>query len=156
MNLLAARISGLVLLATLAIGCQSTPKKLGSHRVAAVVVTNATPKEIQDATEKVFKTHGFDPAPEDYNDLVFQKQGSFMNGFVYGDWYGGPVWVRIKVFLNPLDEARTLVDCDVFMVQDHEDPLFQQERKVHADKSECQKILDEIPPTIAQKKTGGT
>ena len=138
------------------VGCQSTPKKLGSHRVAAVVVTNATPKEIQDATEKVFKLHGFDPAPEDYNDLVFQRQGTFMNGFVYGDWYGGPVWVRIKVFLSPLDAARTLVDCDVYMVQDHEDPLFQQERKVHADRTECQKILDEIPPAVAQLKTRGT
>ncbi len=137
-------------------GCQSTPKKLGSHRVAAVVVTNASPKEIQEAAEKVFKLHGFEPAPEDNNELVFQRHGSFMNGFVYGDWYGGPVWVRIKVFLSQLDANRTLVDCDVYMVQDHEDPLFQKERKVHGDKTECQKILDEIPPMIAQQQQSGT
>jgi hypothetical protein len=117
------------------------------------MVTNASPREIQEATEYVFKLHGFDPAPEDHNDLVFQRKGSFMNGVVWGDWYGGPVWVRIKVFLSQLDDSRTLVDCDVYMVQEPEDPLFQEERKVHADKGECQKLLDEVPARIAQKRS---
>ena len=137
----------------LAVGCQSTPKKLGSHRVAAVVVTNASPGEIREAAESVFKTHGFDAAPEDDNELVFQRKGSLMNGLVWGDWYGGPVWVRIKVFLTGMDAGRILVDCDVYMVQDHEDPLFQEQRKVRADKSECQKLLDEIPVKIARKRS---
>jgi hypothetical protein len=120
--------------------------------VAAVVVTNASPKEIQEATEKVFKTNGFDPAPEDNNDLVFQRKGSFMNGLFYGDWYQGGVWVRIKVFLSELDPTRTMVDCDVYMVQDPDDPLFQEERKVKADKNECQRLLDQIPAAISQKR----
>ena len=139
------------MLAVVAVGCQSTAKKLGSDRVAAVVVKNATSTQIEEATKTVFERRGFDAAPEDYNDLVFQRKGSFMHGLFYGDWYEGAVWVRMKLFLRDLSPDSTLVDCDVYMVQEPEDPLFQKERKVRSNKSECQKLLDEIAAELTHK-----
>jgi hypothetical protein len=132
------------LLIALTSGCQSTPKQ----RVASVAVRNASAEQLKTAAEEVFEQHSFEYAPEDDNDLVFQRKGSGMNSFLYGDWYQGAVWIRIKLFLTDLKSGRTLVDCEVYMVQEHDDPFFQKERKVKANKTECQKILNEIAATL--------
>jgi hypothetical protein len=68
-----------------------------------------------------------------------------MSGMVYGDWYSGGVWERIKVQQRELDSARTVVECDGYMVQEHEDPLFQNEIKEHKTKrGHLQKLLNEV------------
>jgi hypothetical protein len=112
--------------------------------VAAVVIKDSTSDAIKASAKNVFETHGFESAPEDDNELVFQKKASGMNTFVYGDWFSGTVWARAKLYLAELKPGETLLDCDVYMVQDPDDPLFQKERKVKASRSEFQKLLDEI------------
>ena len=97
-----------------------------------------------ESAKEVFEQHEFDAAPEEDNELVFQKKASSMNSMVYGDWFSGPVWARTKLYLKELDPHEILLDCNVYMVQDPDDPLFQKERLVHASKSEFQKLLEEI------------
>ena len=138
------------LLSVVSTGCQS-PSKLGSNRVAAVVIKNASPEHIKDAVKIVLEREGFEAAPQDENELIFQKKASFGSSFMYGDWYGGAVWERLKLYLRDLKPDETLLDCDVFMVQEPDDPLFEKVRKVKARKSECQRLLDEISCEAAHK-----
>ena len=137
-------VSALLLLAFLFCGCASEPKKLGSTRVAAVLIKNASPETIKSSIDAVFTKHGFEAGGDDEKDIVFEKKATAMNAFVYGDWYSGTVWARVRLFLTPRAPDETLLDCDIYMVQSPEDPLFQTERKVRARKSELQKLLDEV------------
>lgn len=77
--------------------------------------------------------------------MVFEKKGTFMNGMVYGDWYSGGVWERVKVFHQEIEPGRTLVECDAYMVQEHDDPFFQSERKPYKTRRHLyQKLLNEV------------
>ena len=128
-----------------AAGCaSSTSRKLGSQRVAAVIIKDSSPETIKASAKDVFDRHGFDSAPDDNNELVFQKKASFGNAFLYSDWYSGTVWARARLYMEERKAGETLLDCDVFMVQEPDDPLFQRERKVRASQSEFQKLLNEI------------
>jgi hypothetical protein len=150
-----ALVSSLIILSvvSLFVGCASTPAKLGSHRLAAVVIKGSSPDDISASAKEVFEAHQFDLEPEDNNELVFQKKASNMNSMLYGDWFSGPVWARAKLYLRELRPGELLLDCDVYMVQDPDDPLFQKERRVRASKSEFQKLLEEIKLSAEGHKT---
>ena len=137
--------------ATLSCGCRSThvPE---SNRAAAVILTNHPSKAITAATVAVFKSHAYERARPSGNELVFQKPGTLANSFWFGDWYSGPVWRRVRVYQRELDPARTLLDCDVYMVQQAEDPLFQKGRKRSGRDSTCQELLDEVAATLNRKE----
>jgi hypothetical protein len=130
--------------AVLTSGCRS-PRALVSNRMASIIVTNQSPEQIAAAIRVVFKQHGYEEGKGEEEELVFQKPGSFTSGMVYGDWYSGGVWERIKTYLRELDSTRTVVECDGYMVQQHEDPLFQKEKKEYkTKKGHLQKLLDEV------------
>ncbi len=133
-----------VLSAFVICGCASVPKKLGSNRTAAVLIKGASNETIKSSIDAVFTKHGFEPGEDDEKDIVFEKKATAMNAFFYGDWYSGPVWARVRLFMTPRAHTETLLDCDISMVQDRDDPLFLKERKVNARKSELQKLLDEV------------
>jgi hypothetical protein len=76
-------------LLALAAGCASPAHKIGSPRLAAVIIKDSTPETIKASVKNVFEKHGFEAAPEDENELVWQKPASAMNSFVYGDWFSG-------------------------------------------------------------------
>jgi hypothetical protein len=132
----------LALAVLLTTGCRSV-QELGSNRNAAVMITNRTAEAIETATRKVFEAHGFEPAKAEADELVFQRPGTFMKSLWYGDVYSGGVWVRVKVYQKELEGQRTLLDADVYMVQEHDDPLFEKPRRVNGHNGECQKLLDE-------------
>jgi hypothetical protein len=136
-------LSVLALAAALAAGCRSV-QHLGSNRNAAVIITNHTAEVIEAATKKVFESHAFEPGTAEADELVYQRPGSFAKSIWYGDLYGGGVWVRVKIYQKELEEGRTLLDADVYMVQGHEDPFFQKSRRVGGYSSECQKLLNEV------------
>jgi hypothetical protein len=141
----AIHLSTIVAIAVLLSGCAtSAPKKLGSNRVAAVLIKGASKETIKSSVDAVFTKHGFEPGGEDDKDLVFEKKATAMNAFVYGDWASGAVWARVKLFLTPRTPDETLLDCDIYMVQEPDDPLFTKERKVSARKSELQDLLEEV------------
>lgn len=113
--------------------------------MASIMVTNQSSDQIDAALRTVFKKHAYEESKGAEEELVFQKPGSFMNGVVYGDWYSGGVWERIKVYQRELKSERTVVECDGYMVQEHEDPLFQKEkREYNSRKGHLQELLDEV------------
>lgn len=75
-----------------------------------------------------------------------------MNGLVYGDWYSGGVWDRVKVYVGEIAPGSILVDCDAFMVQEHDDPFFQSERKPYKTRRHLyQKLLDEVAVELKKR-----
>ena len=133
-------------------GCASPAHKLGSSRLAAVVIKDTSPDTIKASAKEVFDKHGFDNEPEDDNDLVFQKKASGAHSVLYGDWFSGPVTARAKLYLSDLRPGETLLDCDLYMVQEADDPLFAKERKVHASRGEFQSLLEEIKTKAESRK----
>jgi len=130
--------------AMLTAGCR-TPKASVSNHMASIVVTNQSSERIDAALRAVFKNHGYEEGKAEEDEMVFEKQGSFMSGLVYSDWYSGGVWERIKIYQRELHPTETVVECDGYMVSEHEDPLFQKEKKEYkTKKGHCQKLLDEV------------
>lgn len=142
---LAAGLGLSLQLLSLTTGCQS-PAGGKSDRLAAIVVTNRPMSEIEDVTQTVFKENGYQVARHVLGNIVFEKKGTEGNNMVYGDWSENPVWVRIKVFVRRLGSTpQFLVDCDVFMVNDHGDVRFEEEHKLtRMHRSKYQKLLDDI------------
>ena len=132
---------GLVVLGT---GC-ATSKASVSNRMASIVVTNVSSEQIAAAVNTVFKKHSFEEGKAEEDELVFQRPGSFMSGLVYGDWYSGGVWERVKVYQRELDAGRTVVECDGYMVQEHDDPMFQNEKREYkTKKGHLRDLLNEV------------
>jgi len=133
-------------------GCKSTPRT-PSNRLASVVITNRSPDEIEAATRIIFEKHAYELLRRrDGDPLVFEKQGTFMNGLFYGDWYSGGVWERVRVYHIDMEPGATLLDCDAYMVQEHDDPFFQSERKPYKSRRHVyQKILEEVARELGQK-----
>lgn len=138
--------------ALISCGCKSTPAT-PSNRLASVIIKDRTPSEIESAIRAVFEKHDFDPVPRKTGGvMVFEKKGTFMNGLVYGDWYSGGVWDRVNVYLGEIGPGSFLVDCDAFMVQEHDDPFFQSERKPYKTRRHLyQKLLDEVAGQLKER-----
>jgi len=139
--------------ASVAASCKSTPKT-PSNRLASVIVTNRMPDEIEAATRTVFEKHDYELSPrrDGGGAMVFEKKGTAMNGLVYGDWYSGGVWERVKVYHIEMEPGSTLVDCDAYMVQEHDDPFFQSERKPYTSRRHVyQKLLEEVAKELERK-----
>ena len=139
--------------AVLTSGCRS-PNAAYSKRMASIIVTNQSPEHIEAAIQAVFTNHGYEEGKAEEDELVFQKPGSVMSGVVYGDVYSGGVWERIKTYVRALDSTRTLVECDGYMVQEHDDPLFQKEkRQFGTKKGHLQKLLNEVATELVSAAT---
>jgi hypothetical protein len=126
-------------------GCQ-VPKGVPSDRLAAIVVTNRPLAAIEEATETVFRENGFATARHLPGEFVFEKKGTEGNTLVYGDWSEKAVWVRVKLYIRRLGSTpQFLVECDVYMVNDHGDVRFEEEHKLtRMHHGRWQKLLEEI------------
>lgn len=133
--------------AGLIVGCRS-PRVEGSDRAAAVVVTNCASDEITAAARSVFLKHGFQRDPSYGKELAYRKKAGFMKSAMSNNWFSGAVWTRIRLYQRALDSERTLVNCDVFEVQEPEDPLFETQRQLSGKNREAQKLLDELANTL--------
>src|SRR5215831_17715936 len=88
-------------------GCKSTGTP--SNRLAAIVVTNRPLAEIEDATQTVFREHGYMAAHHLPGEFVFEKKGTEANTLVYGDWSEKGVWVRVKLSIRRLGATQQFV-----------------------------------------------
>jgi hypothetical protein len=131
-------------------GCQSPPGT-SSNRLAAIVVNDKPMAQIEDATQSVFREHGYAVAHHLSGDFVFEKKGTEANTLVYGDWSEKGVWVRVKLYIRRLGATQQfLVECDVYMVNDHGDVRFEEEHKLtRMHRSKYQKLLEEIGLRLA-------
>jgi len=145
----ACSLAACALAAILTAGCRS-PNRDVSDRMAAIIVTNRPSKDIEAAIRAAFTRNEYVEGKSEEGMLVFEKQGSIMSGIFYSDWYSGGVWERIKVYQRELDANRTVVECDGYMVGEHEDPLFATEKKEYKTKrGHCQKLLNEVALQLA-------
>ncbi len=137
-------------------GCKSPNPNPGvSNRMASIIVTNHPSADIDTAIHVVFDRHEYVEGRSREEVLVFEKPASFMSGVVYSDWYSGGVWERVKVYQRPLAEGQVLVECDAYMVKEHDDPLFSEEKREYKTKqAHLQKILEEI--ALEAKNPSGT
>jgi hypothetical protein len=116
------------------------------------VIKDSSPAVIKASAKEVFENHDFDFEPDDDNNLIFQKKASGMNSFVYGDWFSGPVTARVKLYMTEIKPGEMLLDGNVYMVQEADDPLFEKERRVHAHRSELQALLEEVKVKAEKRK----
>src|SRR5689334_21142992 len=105
-------------------GCHS-PNVKQSSRLASVTIKNSTVSQVEDVTRDVFSAHEYLELRTNPGEFVFEKQGTGMNTFVYGDWSEKKVWVRVKVFVSELVYSKeVLLECDAYMVTEHGDKRF--------------------------------
>jgi hypothetical protein len=137
-------------LAWLTTACHTTTND-PSTRAAFVVITNQPRAAIEAATKTVFQSHGFDVEKPKADELVFIKKGTALNSFFYGSWFDGAVWMRVRVYQKELEPGHILLDCDVYRVQNQDDPLFQSEQRLYGHRSAYQDLLDEVAKDLSSK-----
>jgi hypothetical protein len=121
-------------------GCHTTDQA-GTSELASVVITGHTEKEIQKATAKVFLLNGYSQAES----LTFEKQGTAWDKAAYGGWSDNPVWIKVRVHINPQNSDVCFLGCNAYLVTDaHEAAMEQEQILSHSRRSECEKILKQI------------
>jgi hypothetical protein len=127
-------------------GCRSaSPAEQMSD---TAIVLNRTPEEIHTAVKDTFERHQFEDASSRWDNLLFQKKASFMNDLMSSDWAGGPTWVQVKVLPRQLDAERTLLDYQVYLVQQPDDPMFKTGHPYGGHKKEFKNIINEVARSL--------
>jgi len=125
-------------------GCKSSGAT-GSKRLASVIIENRSREEIDTTVRAVFEEDNYLGIRQAPDAFMFEKKGTSMNKVVYGDWSDKPVWIRVKLGIHDLKKGQTLVDCDVYMVQDRGDAVFEEQHKLSwLKRGPYQKLLDQI------------
>ncbi len=146
LGLLFVPLLGLVLA-----GCHS-PNGSPSPYLAAVNIKDKPREEVEAATQTFFEDQGYHTSRAKSGELVFDKEGTSMNTFVYGDWSTKKVWVRVKVFLLEMKpEKQIRLACDAFMVGEHGDVRFEEEHKLtRLHRGTYQDMLEKISRKLQQ------
>lgn len=127
-------------------GCATEEKP---DYLAAVEIQGNTPGQITEAIEAVFTENGYKLAGK----LVFEKPGSGMNKFAYGDWVGDTeVWVRVKLNIVPIGEALFRVECRAFLIKDKGRSMEEQIKIKSMHHRPYQKLLDDVVARLKPKQ----
>ena len=133
------------------VGCSST-EKTATGGFASVVVSGNTPGQIGNVAVAVFGENGYKAVDTSPDNLVFEKQGSHMNNFVYGSWLSDdPVWVRVKAAVVPAGEMRFRLECRAYVVRDRGGSTEEQLTLSGVHKGTYQKLLDEVAKRLSPK-----
>jgi hypothetical protein len=132
-------------------GCHSTGVP-PSASFASVVISGNTPGQIRDAAEEVFTHDGYTVTQTDPGNLVFDKEGSKMNNFAYGNWLGDtPIWIRVKAAIVPLGEMSCRLQCHAYLVRDRGSASEEEITVSRLHKGQYQKLLDAVAQRFARK-----
>ena len=142
------RLAALVLAAALGFattGCRSVTMPY-SASFASVQIQNRTAIQIRDATVSVFQQDGYSVAALGPKDVVFEKEGTKMDKWAYGNWVGGaPVYIKVVAVLVPLPPTRYRLQCNAFVVRNPGDPTFEDDIKLsNLHRTKYQLMLDKI------------
>ena len=132
-------------------GCRSTEPGIEPN-LASVLISGNTPGQIRDAAVEVFGENGYAATQTTPGNMVFEKKGSGMNNFAYGNWLGDtPIWVRVKAKVVPSGEMTCRLLCNVFLVRDRGSATEEElpVSKVH--KGKYKKLLKEVAERFAKK-----
>ena len=135
------------------VGCRST-HSTDSGGFASVVIPGNTPGQIRDVAVEVFGNHGYSAARKDPANLVFEKEGSGMNNFAYGNWLtDSKVWIRVKAAIVPVGEMTARLECRAYYVRDRASSTEEELPVSRLHRGQYQKLLDEVAKTFAEKRT---
>jgi hypothetical protein len=134
---------GAVCAVFLGAGCRSTHPS-DPDQFASVDIQGCTPLQIRLATVQVFQDSGYQVSEATPAKLLFEKKGTGMNNFAYGNWMEQPVWVRVKAAIVPLSEARFRLQCDAFMVRDRGGATEEEIRLHHYQSGPYQELLVKV------------
>ena len=134
---------GAVSAAFVGTGCRSTHSS-DPDQFASVDIQGCTPFQIRAAVVQVFRAGGYQVSEATPAKLLFEKKGTGMNNFAYGNWMEQPVWVRVKAAIVPLSEARYRLQCEAFMVRDRGGATEEQVQLHHFQNGPYQELLDKV------------
>jgi hypothetical protein len=149
----AARAAVLFLTACLigSLGCRSTDQGTPAS-LASVVISGNTPGQIRDAAIEVFRENGYQVARTDPASLVFEKQGSGMSNFAYGNWLGDSrIWIRVKTAIRPAGEMSFRLQCNAYMVRDRGAATEEEIALSKVHRGKYKKLLEEVAKRFTQK-----
>jgi hypothetical protein len=125
-------------------GCKSTSKP-ASASFASVTITGNTPGQISGVAVDVFHANGYKVAQREPDNLVFEKEGSKMNNFAYGNWLGDvPVWIRVKAAVVQIGEMTYRLQCSAYMVRDIRSSTEEEVALSNLRSGPYQKMLDDV------------
>jgi hypothetical protein len=125
-------------------GCRSTDKS-ASGGFASVMISGNTPGQIRNKTVEVFRADGYKVARSDPDHMIFEKEGSGMNNFAYGNWVGDTlVWVRVKASVVAAGEMTFRLQCRAYIVRDIGGSTEEEIPLSGFRKGPYQKLLEEV------------
>jgi len=154
--MIALLVGGLAgLLGVLSAGCSTGQPASASF--ASVVISNQSLETIHDTTVQVFEEAGFKVKRVPKGSMVFEKEGSRGDQFIYGSVggaaYGGAVTVRVKAeIVDLVDQDAYRLQCTAYMVNDAGEGVFEDsQRLANYRRGPYQKLLDEVAAKLKVK-----
>lgn len=127
-NLIAAALAGAAGLCLT--GCQSF-SNVPSGNLASVTITNQPMASVANATAAVFASHGFSGGQTGANQFTFTCLGSRTDNLAYGSaMFNEVVTVKVVVMTKQLTTNSVYVGCNAWLVENEDDPVFQDDHKV--------------------------
>jgi hypothetical protein len=123
----AALAPALLLLVT---GCQSF-KHPPTNNLSSVTITNRPLPQVASAINTVFAQHYFQGGESGPGEFTYERPGNRMNNLAYGSYFfDEKVTVRVVVTVSPAYGDRLLLSCNASLVEDAEDPVFEDDHPV--------------------------
>lgn len=135
-------------------GCQTNQG--GGTGLAAVEITGRNIHDVVDATRTVMRSNNYTEAAAKDGRLVFEKPASARDTAAFGSLMHDAVWERVKILVTKKPSGSVLIDCEVFMVEDKDKGMFEEERRIGVmRRARYQSLLGEIkaklnPPAPAK------
>jgi hypothetical protein len=132
-------------------GCQSF-SNAPSGNLASITVTNQSMANVSNATAAVFATHGFNGGQTGANQFTFTCPGSRTDNLAYGSYmFDEVVTVKVVVLTKQLTTNSIYVGCNAWLVENANDPVFQDDHKVRMlRKWPYEQLLKDIQAQLGQ------
>jgi hypothetical protein len=132
-------------------GCQTTYDSDGGPAVlASTRVAGKDSEKAFAAVERVFSDAGFRLVRVEPDLRVFERRGTKVDSFKYGDWDGAGVMMRAKVSAEFVGDG-VLLQCRVVAVRDYEQ-TFGTENPVWAGHhEEYQALMDQVRQRLVSR-----
>jgi hypothetical protein len=138
-----------VLVVSLFTGCQ-TGTKTGT--LASVTITNQPMPAITQAVDAVFVSHGYSGGRIGPGQFAYHRTGTRSDNVAYNNYtFDEIVTIRVVVLINKIDAGSPLVDCDAWLIEGADDPVFGDSHQVrHLRKWPYQQLLRDIQTQLGQ------
>ena len=100
-------------------GCKSSPTVDGvpvSDAMAAVSVNGVGIERVREAVIQTFRIAGYSQEFSRPGELIFDRVGSRSKQLQYGTYMGGPMYDRVKVYIDTITPMEHILRGDLFVV----------------------------------------